>query len=85
MLRELEQYQNEKRKALMNHESAKMKAIEERYAHELKEWRATLADRKAVSTHTQAHTDRERHTHTHTRRHTQPYAGTRRHMHHSIS
>ncbi|XP_045456982.1 serine/threonine-protein kinase 10 [Melitaea cinxia] len=47
MLRELEQYQNEKRKALMNHESAKMKAIEERYAHELKEWRATLADRKA--------------------------------------
>nr|XP_034838054.1 serine/threonine-protein kinase 10 [Maniola hyperantus] len=47
LLRELEQYQNEKRKALMNHESGKMKAIEERYAHELKEWRATLADRKA--------------------------------------
>ncbi|XP_045782015.1 serine/threonine-protein kinase 10 isoform X3 [Maniola jurtina] len=48
LLRELEQYQNEKRKALMNHESGKMKAIEERYAHELKEWRATLADRKAA-------------------------------------
>ncbi|XP_050359321.1 serine/threonine-protein kinase 10 isoform X2 [Nymphalis io] len=47
LLRELEQYQNEKRKALMNHESGKVKAIEERYAQELKEWRATLADRKA--------------------------------------
>ncbi|CAH2062163.1 unnamed protein product, partial [Iphiclides podalirius] len=46
MLRELEQYQNEKRKALMNHESSKMKAVEERYALELKEWRATLGDRK---------------------------------------
>ncbi|XP_045540835.1 serine/threonine-protein kinase 10 [Papilio machaon] len=46
LLRELEQYQNEKRKALMNHESSKMKAVEERYALELKEWRATLGDRK---------------------------------------
>ncbi|CAK1597370.1 unnamed protein product [Parnassius mnemosyne] len=46
LLRELEQYQNEKRKALMNHESNKMKAVEERYALELKEWRATLGDRK---------------------------------------
>ncbi|KAI5640798.1 polo kinase kinase domain-containing protein [Phthorimaea operculella] len=46
MLRELEQYQNEKRKALMNHESSKMKAAEERYAQELREWRATLANRK---------------------------------------
>ncbi|XP_045489628.1 serine/threonine-protein kinase 10-A isoform X2 [Pieris rapae] len=46
LLRELEQYQNEKRKALMNHESNKMKAIEERYGLELKEWRATLGDRK---------------------------------------
>ncbi|CAK1554446.1 unnamed protein product [Leptosia nina] len=46
LLRELEQYQNEKRKALMNHESNKMKTIEERYAQELKEWRATLGDRK---------------------------------------
>lgn len=75
MLRELEQYQNEKRKALMNHESAKMKAIEERYAHELKEWRATLADRKAVSTHTGTHTRTGTRTHRH----------TRRHMHRSIS
>lgn len=49
LLRELEQYQNEKRKALMNHEASKMKAIEERYSAELKEWRATLADRKTVS------------------------------------
>ncbi|KAL4714280.1 hypothetical protein ACJJTC_009632 [Scirpophaga incertulas] len=46
LLRELEQYQNEKRKALMNHESTKMKAVEERYAAELREWRATLGDRK---------------------------------------
>ncbi|CAF4939873.1 unnamed protein product [Pieris macdunnoughi] len=46
LLRELEQYQNEKRKALMNHESNKMKTIEERYGLELKEWRATLGDRK---------------------------------------
>ncbi|KPJ02277.1 Serine/threonine-protein kinase 10 [Papilio xuthus] len=46
LLRELEQYQNEKRKALMNHESSKMKSVEERYALELKEWRATLGDRK---------------------------------------
>ncbi|KAH9630581.1 hypothetical protein HF086_016085 [Spodoptera exigua] len=46
LLRELEQYQNEKRKALMNHESNKMKAVEERYSQELKEWRATLGDRK---------------------------------------
>ncbi|CAD0206387.1 unnamed protein product [Chrysodeixis includens] len=46
LLRELEQYQNEKRKALMNHESNKMKAVEERYSQELKDWRATLGDRK---------------------------------------
>ncbi|KAI8426786.1 hypothetical protein MSG28_014471 [Choristoneura fumiferana] len=46
LLRELEQYQNEKRKALMNHEGNKMKTVEERYSHELREWRATLADRK---------------------------------------
>ncbi|XP_045506048.1 serine/threonine-protein kinase 10-like isoform X2 [Colias croceus] len=46
LLRELEQYQNEKRKALMNHEGSKMKAIEERYAGELRDWRATLGDRR---------------------------------------
>ncbi|KAJ0170042.1 hypothetical protein K1T71_014648 [Dendrolimus kikuchii] len=46
LLRELEQFQNEKRKALMNHESNKMKSLEERYSLELKEWRATLGDRK---------------------------------------
>lgn len=49
MLRELEQYQNEKRKALTNHESNKIKAAEERYSLELKEWRATLGARKLVS------------------------------------
>ncbi|CAB3259442.1 unnamed protein product [Arctia plantaginis] len=46
LLRELEQYQNEKRKALLNHEGNKMKTVEERYSCELKEWRATLGDRK---------------------------------------
>ncbi|KOB69237.1 Uncharacterized protein OBRU01_17140 [Operophtera brumata] len=46
LLRELEQYQNEKRKALMNHESNKLKTVEERYSTELKEWRATHGDRK---------------------------------------
>lgn len=46
LLRELEQYQNEKRKALMTHETNKMKTVEERYAGELKDWRATLGDRK---------------------------------------
>ncbi|KAG7298467.1 hypothetical protein JYU34_018097 [Plutella xylostella] len=46
LLRELEQYQNEKRKALMNHESNKMKAVEERYSAELRDWRATLGQRK---------------------------------------
>ncbi|GBP32649.1 hypothetical protein EVAR_16811_1 [Eumeta japonica] len=48
LLRELEQYQNEKRKALTTHETAKMKAFEERYAAELRKWRATLGDRKQV-------------------------------------
>ncbi|KAM3955298.1 LOW QUALITY PROTEIN: sterile20-like kinase [Aphomia sociella] len=47
IVRELEQYQNEKRKALMNHETNKIKAVEERYSLELKEWRATLGNRKA--------------------------------------
>ncbi|XP_053623345.1 serine/threonine-protein kinase 10 isoform X2 [Plodia interpunctella] len=46
LLRELEQYQNEKRKALTNHESNKIKAAEERYSSELREWRAKLGSRK---------------------------------------
>ena len=33
----------------MNHEGNKMKAVEERYSQELKEWRATLGERKQVS------------------------------------
>ncbi|XP_052757253.1 serine/threonine-protein kinase 10 isoform X2 [Galleria mellonella] len=48
LVRELEQYQNEKRKALMNHETNKIKAVEEKYSLELKEWRATLGHRKAA-------------------------------------
>lgn len=48
-LRELEQLQNEKRRALMAHEAAKVRSLEERYAAELREWRAQLAPRKQVS------------------------------------
>ncbi|XP_077298165.1 sterile20-like kinase [Arctopsyche grandis] len=45
-LRELEQLQNEKRRALMGHEAAKIRSLEERYAAELREWRSQLAPRK---------------------------------------
>lgn len=48
-LRELEQLQNEKRRALMAHEAAKVRSLEERYAAELREWRSQLAPRKQVS------------------------------------
>jgi hypothetical protein len=45
-LRELEQLQNEKRKALMEHETAKLKQLEEEHGLEFKEWRANLKPRK---------------------------------------
>lgn len=48
-LRELEQLQNEKRKALMEHETAKLKQLEDEHVLEFKEWRANLKPRKQVS------------------------------------
>ncbi|RWS09154.1 STE20-like serine/threonine-protein kinase, partial [Dinothrombium tinctorium] len=45
-IRELEQLQNEKRKALMEHETAKLKQLEEEHANEYKEWKANLKPRK---------------------------------------
>lgn len=46
---ELEQLQNEKRKALVEHETAKLKEIDERLQQELREWKAQLIPRKQVS------------------------------------
>ncbi|KAL0269444.1 UNVERIFIED_CONTAM: hypothetical protein PYX00_007175 [Menopon gallinae] len=45
-IKELEQLQNEKRKMLMEHETAKLKEQEEEYNRELKEWRSQLKPRK---------------------------------------
>uniref|UniRef100_A0A2P2HZL7 STE20-like serine/threonine-protein kinase n=1 Tax=Hirondellea gigas TaxID=1518452 RepID=A0A2P2HZL7_9CRUS len=44
--KELEQMQNEKRKMLMEHETVKLKAQEEEYQRELKEWKNNLKPRK---------------------------------------
>ncbi|XP_022229898.2 serine/threonine-protein kinase 10 isoform X3 [Drosophila obscura] len=45
-IRELEQMQNEKRKALVEHEHAKLLEIDERLKAELREWREQLVPRK---------------------------------------
>ncbi|XP_045189184.2 serine/threonine-protein kinase 10-like isoform X2 [Mercenaria mercenaria] len=45
-LRELEQLQAEKRKMLMEHETQKIKELEEQYSNELREWKAMLIPRK---------------------------------------
>ncbi|XP_030388546.1 serine/threonine-protein kinase 10 isoform X2 [Scaptodrosophila lebanonensis] len=45
-IRELEQLQNEKRKALVEHEHAKLSEIDERLKAELREWREQLVPRK---------------------------------------
>ncbi|KAL8576294.1 hypothetical protein ACOMHN_006217 [Nucella lapillus] len=45
-LRELEQLQAEKRKLLMEQETAKIKELDEQYATELREWKAMLIPRK---------------------------------------
>lgn len=47
--RELEQMQNEKRKALLEHESAKLKECDEALHREMREWKAMLVPRKQVS------------------------------------
>ncbi|XP_034141685.1 serine/threonine-protein kinase 10 isoform X2 [Drosophila guanche] len=45
-IRELEQLQNEKRKALVEHEHAKLLEIDERLKAEIREWREQLVPRK---------------------------------------
>ncbi|KAL7048357.1 hypothetical protein ACKWTF_003318 [Chironomus riparius] len=47
-IRELEQMQNEKRKALLEHESAKLKECDEALQREMREWKAMLVPRKQV-------------------------------------
>lgn len=44
--------QNEKRKALLEHESAKIKECDEALQRELREWKAMLMPRKQVSNET---------------------------------
>lgn len=41
-------YQNEKRKMLMEHETSKLKQLEEQHSIELQEWKASLIPRKQV-------------------------------------
>ncbi|GIX70610.1 uncharacterized protein CEXT_283331 [Caerostris extrusa] len=45
-LKELEQLQNEKRKMLMEHETSKLKQLEDQHAIELQEWKTSLKPRK---------------------------------------
>ncbi|XP_076759455.1 sterile20-like kinase isoform X2 [Xylocopa sonorina] len=45
-IKELEQLQNEKRKMLMEHETLKLKELEDAYGKELREWKAQLKPRK---------------------------------------
>lgn len=47
-IKELEQLQNEKRKMLMEHETLKLKELDEAYSHELREWKSQLKPRKQV-------------------------------------
>merc|ERR1712027_146417 len=44
--KELEELQNEKRKMLMEHETSKLKELDESYAKEFKDWKADLKPRK---------------------------------------
>merc|ERR1711962_1397440 len=48
-IKELEQMQNEKRKLLMEHETLKLKELDEEYAKDIREWKAHLKPRKQVS------------------------------------
>merc|ERR1712029_463886 len=45
-IKELEQLQNEKRKMLMEHETAKLKELDESYSKEFNEWKNNLKPRK---------------------------------------
>merc|ERR1719369_637767 len=45
-IKELEQLQNEKRKMLMEHETQKLRELDDTYGQELREWKAQLKPRK---------------------------------------
>merc|ERR1739838_152921 len=45
-IKELEQLQNEKRKMLMEHETQKLRELDDAYGQELREWKAQLKPRK---------------------------------------
>ena len=47
-IKELEHLQNEKRKMLMEHETAKLKELDESYSGEFTEWKNNLKPRKQV-------------------------------------
>lgn len=47
-IRELEHSQNEKRKALMEHETIKLKQLQEEHNNEINNWKANLKPRKQV-------------------------------------
>ena len=48
-IKELEQLQNEKRKMLMEHETQKLRELDEAYGQELRDWKAQLKPRKQVN------------------------------------
>ena len=48
-IKELEQLQNEKRKMLMEHETQKLRELDDMYGQELREWKAQLKPRKQVN------------------------------------
>merc|ERR1712242_295702 len=45
-IKELEQLQNEKRKMLMEHETQKLRELDDAYGQELRDWKAQLKPRK---------------------------------------
>merc|ERR1712062_597186 len=45
-IKELEQLQNEKRKMLMEHETQKLRELDDTYGQELREWKGQLKPRK---------------------------------------
>lgn len=47
--RELEQLQNEKRKALLEHETQKLRECDDSLQREIREWKAQLLPRKQVN------------------------------------
>jgi STE20-like kinase len=47
-IRDLEQIQNEKRKSLMEHETVKLKLMDDQHHNEFRDWKAHLKPRKQV-------------------------------------